>query len=31
MKTLGFDNIMGKTIKDIEEEIEKGDFVNLYN
>ena len=31
MKVLGFESLLGKTIKDIEEEIEGNDFVNLDN
>ena len=31
MKVLGFESLLGKTIKDIEEEIEREDFVGLYN
>jgi 5-methylthioadenosine/S-adenosylhomocysteine deaminase len=31
MKVLGFESVVGKTIEEIEGEIEKGDFVNLYN
>jgi 5-methylthioadenosine/S-adenosylhomocysteine deaminase len=31
MKVLGFESVSGKTIEEIEEEIEKGDFNYLYN
>lgn len=31
MKALGFEKIDGKTVEEIEREIEKGDFVDLYN
>jgi len=31
MKALGFESVMGKTIEEIEGEIEKGDFNYLYN